>query len=453
MHIKLSVEEYENEFSRKLVINKTKRFGGFIVKKQGNIYYGWYIVLTSAIIVLLSMGMRMGIGPFVNPVMRDLGLSRTEISIIIAIGMLVYGIGMPIAGALLTWCSTRIILLIGLFTVCVSILWTINAKGMISFLLSFGILLSLGLSFLSNITLSTIISKWFVRQRGKALFYLTTGGMAGIAVMTPVGTLLIESVGWQNTLLIFAGVFICIVIPSAIFIMKEDVPEGADGANLTSERAKLNSQQSITLKDALKTKAFWQIVMGLFSCGFIMNLLGSHGVPMLIDHGFQPTTASFGIGTIGIVAIFGTMFLGSLSDRYSRRKILFFIYFARFFGIIALVSVVLPWQLFLVTIAAGLVWAGSIATSTAILGDLYGVRLLGVLNGWAFFIGHQIGAAIGSFLGGWGYEVYGTHWFSFGLAALLSLIASFTVYLLPEKPIFTKYKTGEKNNLYTNKTQ
>lgn len=415
---------------------------------RGHIYYGWYIILASSIIVLLSMGMRMGIGPFVNPVMEDLGLSRTAISIIIAIGMLVYGIGMPIAGSLLKWYSTRTILLIGLFTVCVSILWTINAKGTISFLLSFGILLSLGLSFLSNITLSTIISKWFVVQRGKALFYLTTGGMAGIAVMTPVETLLIESVGWQNTLLIFAGVFICIVIPSALFIMKEDVPEGADGGNDSSNGSRTSVQPNLTVRDALKTKAFWQIVIGLFSCGFIMNLLGSHGVPMLIDHEFQPMTASYGIGMIGIVAIFGTMFLGSLSDRYPRKNILFIIYFARFFGILGLVLVVSPWQLFLVAFVAGLVWAGSIATSTAILSDLYGVRLLGVLNGWAFFLGHQIGAALGSFLGGWGYEVLGTHLFSFGLAAFLSLIASFTVYFLPQKLTFPSYITsGEERSL------
>jgi hypothetical protein len=35
-------------------------------------YYGWYIVIAATIIVLLSTGMRMGIGPFIEPVMDDL---------------------------------------------------------------------------------------------------------------------------------------------------------------------------------------------------------------------------------------------------------------------------------------------------------------------------------------------------------------------------------------------
>ncbi|MFC5587374.1 MFS transporter [Sporosarcina soli] len=133
------------------------------------LYFGWYIVIFAGIIVLLTTGLRMGIGPFVNPIMNDLGLSRTELSLIISIGMIAYGIGMPIAGVLLKAFNTRVLLLIGLTIVCVSIGWTIFSKGVISFLLSYGVFLSIGLAFLSSVSLSPIISKWFVRE-GKHFF-------------------------------------------------------------------------------------------------------------------------------------------------------------------------------------------------------------------------------------------------------------------------------------------
>ncbi|KAB7709251.1 MFS transporter [Bacillus aerolatus] len=408
------------------------------MKNGRHTYYGWYIVASASVIVLLTMGLRMGIGPFVTPMMLDLALSRTEFSLIVSIGMIVYGLGMPLAGSLLKRFSTRFVLLTGLITVCASIVWTINSKGLFSFLLSFGIFLSLGLAFLSNITLAPIITKWFVQQRGKALFYLSTGGMAGIAVMTPVETLLIQLVGWQQTLLIFAGVFICVVLPSAIFVMREDVPEGADDAAARGGKIKQDIQLEISWKDAVKTRAYWQIVIGMFACGFGMNLIGSHAVPMLVDHHFEPMTSSFGVGVIGVVAIFSTLFLGSISDRYPRKNILFLVYFVRGMGILGLVLVATPWQLYLVAATGGLVWAGSIAMTSAILSDLYGVRLLGILNGWAFF-GHQIGGAIGSFIGGWGYETFGTHVLAFGLAAFISLIASVASYYLPEKITFPKY--------------
>ncbi|USK86039.1 MFS transporter [Peribacillus asahii] len=412
-------------------------------------YYGWYIVLSASVIVLLTMGMRMGIGPFMEPVMVDLGLSRTTLSIIVAIGMIVYGIGMPLAGMLLKTFSTRFVMLTGLTVVCLSIVWTVNSTGSVSFLLSFGVFLSLGLAFLSNISLSPIVSKWFVRQRGKALFYLTTGGMAGIAIMTPVETWLIHLVGWQQTLLILGGVFICIVLPSAIFIMREDVPKEADGAGAAGNKGRQEAPPNITWKDAVKTRAYWQIALGLFACGFGMNLLGSHGVPMLMDHHYEPMVASFGVGMIGIVAIFSSLFLAQLADRFPRKNILFLVYFVRGLGFLGLVLAATNWQLFFVAITGGLVWAGSIAMSTAILSDLYGVRLLGILNGWAFFIGHQIGAALGSFLGGWGYEVFGTHLFSFGIAGLLGIIASFASITLPQHLSFPKQLELDKQRALT----
>jgi len=53
----------------------------------------------------------------------------------------------------------------------------------------------------------------------------------------------------------------------------------------------------------LRTSPFWKISFGLFACGFSMNLIGTHGMPILMDHGFDATTSSLGIGLIGLVAV------------------------------------------------------------------------------------------------------------------------------------------------------
>lgn len=419
--------------------------------KQGGVerYFGWVIVITAAVITLLTVGLRLGIGPFVKPIMLDLAISRTDLSIIVAISMIGYGVGMPIAGMLLKRYSTRFVLLVGVILICGSILWTFFSHGMVSFLFSFGIFLSIGLSFTSPVAMTPIISRWFIRQRGKALFYLSTGSMAGIAVVTPLETLLIEAIGWRQTLLTFAGLFICIVIPAAVFIMRDEVPEGADqgksglGAAAENQGIRQLTLPEITWHDALRTRAYWQIIMGFFACGFSMNLLGSHAVPMLMDHHFEPMTASFGVGLIGIVAIFSTLLMGSIADRYPRKNILFWIYLIRGLGFLGLVFAAKPWQLYLVAATGGLVWSGSAAMTSAILGDLFGVRLLGGLYGWAYF-GHQIGGAFGSFLGGYGYEIFGTHIFSFGLTTILLLIAGWVSFHLPTQISFPQKE--QKNN-------
>ena len=398
-------------------------------------YFGWNIVAAASLLTLLTVGMRLGIGPFFLPMVEDLGFSRSLLAGIIAIGMLCYGIGMPLAGYLVARFGTKFVLLLGTVIVAISVIWTVNARTPLTFFLAFGVLMSTGLAFTSPVAVTPVISRWFTRQRGMALFFLSTGSMAGIAVVTPVLTWAIKALGWQATLLWFAGIFVAITVPIALFVIRENAPEGTD--TLPDQFPVLTPKAAIPLStlsfaDAIKTRPFWTICLGLFACGFSMNLLGTHGMPMLMDHGFDATTSSVGIGLIGVVAIFGTLVLGRIADKLERRKILSFIYFVRGLGFFALLIVGTHFELYGAAAIGGLVWAGSIAMSSAILADIYGVRLVGFLYGWAY-LGHQIGAMISSWLGGWGYEAFGTHWVAFGLSGGLLFMAAAISLTLPRK--------------------
>lgn len=401
----------------------------------GKWYFGWNIVAAAATLTLLTVGMRMSIGPFFLPMAEDLGFSRSLLAGIVAFGMLCYGIGMPIAGHLVGTHGTRFVLLTGTAIAVASTIWTVMARSPLSFTLAFGVAMSIGLAFTSPVALTPVLSRWFTRRRGMALFFLSTGSMAGIAIMTPVLTYAIETVGWQTTMLGFAAVFTLFTVPTAVFVIRDDAPAHTD---LTPEQRAARptgsaaAPVSLSFRQAVRTAPFWKIALGLFACGFSMNLLGTHGVPMLMDHGFDAMTSSLGIGLIGLVAIFSTLVLGRLSDVVPRRNILAAIYLIRGLGFFALLLVGTHWELYAAATLGGIVWAGSIALSSAILADVYGLRLVGVLYGWAY-LGHQIGAMISSWLGGWGYDTFGTHWIAFGGAGAILLIAAAISLRLPLK--------------------
>lgn len=406
--------------------------------KVGSWYFGWNIVAGASLLTLLTVGMRMGIGPFFLPIAEDLGFSRSLLAGIIAIGMLCYGLAMPLGGYLVARRGTKFVLLLGVTVVVVASVWSIYARTPWSFFLSFGVLLSVGLAFTSPVAVTPVISRWFTRQRGMALFFLSTGSMAGIAVMTPVLTTAIHHYGWQATLLGYAIAFAVIAVPIAVFVMRDAAPLGTDTLNsnaaaTTSSTNKYAAQTAaMTFGQAIRTVPFWKICLGLFTCGFSMNLLGTHGMPMLMDHGFDSTTSSFGIGLIGLVAIFSTLVLGRLADKIPRRYILSTIYLIRGLGFFALLIVGTHFELYVAAAVGGIVWAGSIAMSSAILADLYGIRLVGILYGWTY-LSHQVGAMISSWLGGWAYEAYGTHWVAFGSAGVLLILAAALSLTLPTK--------------------
>jgi MFS family permease len=405
-------------------------------RSAGRWYFRWNIVAAAALLTRRSGGLRMGIGPFFLPMASDLGFSRSLLAGIVAVGMLCYGLGMPLAAHLVARFGTRAVLLAGTLIVVGSTIWTVLARDAVSFLLAFGVLMSLGLAFTGPVAMTPVISRWFSRRRGMALFFLSTGSMAGIAVMTPVLTLAIETVGWRATLLGFAVAFTAVTVPLALFVIRDEAPPHAD---LLPEQIVVASSagadpapQPLSFGAAIRTAPFVKVCLGLFACGFSMNLLGTHGMPMLMDHGYDATTSSLGIGLIGLVAIFGTLVLGRLSDRLPRRNLLAVIYFVRGLGFFALLVVGTHWELYAAATIGGIVWAGSIALSSAILADVYGVRLVGILYGWAY-LGHQVGGMISSWLGGWAYDTFGTHWVAFGASGTLLLMAAAVSMRLPQK--------------------
>jgi MFS family permease len=405
-------------------------------------YPGWTIVAAATLLTLLTVGMRMGIGPFFLPMAHDLGLSRSLLSVIVAAGMLCYGLGMPLAGWLVGRWGTRRVLLLGTAIVASSSVWTALARDVVSFGVAFGILLSFGLAFTSPVALTPVLSRWFVRRRGMALFFLSTGSMAGIAVMTPVFGALIEAAGWRYAMFGFAAAFVAYAVPAALFVIRDDAPPQADRLPAAQSDAAAGAAQStaaapppaapLPLSHALRSVPFWQVTFGLFTCGWSMNLIGTHGIPMLMDHGFDATTSALGIGMIGVTAIAGTLVLGRMADVLPRRNLLAAIYGVRGLGFFALLVVGTHVELYAASAVGGLVWAGSIALSSAILADVYGVRLVGVLYGLAY-LGHQVGATISSWLGGWAYETWGTHWIAFGSAGALLLAAAGVAMRLPPK--------------------
>ena len=60
------------------------------------------------------------------------------------------------------------------------------------------------------------------------------------------------------------------------------------------------------------------------------------------------------------------------------------------------------------------------------------MRLVGVLYGLAY-VSHQVGGTLSAWLGGWGYEVLGSHWIAFGGAGALLLVAAGISLQLPQR--------------------
>jgi MFS family permease len=401
------------------------------------IFYGWWVAVALSIIVFLSSGIRFTIGPFLKPVSADLGLDRGSFSLVIALSLLLYGAFMPLVGRLVERMGSRVVCSAGAVVMAASLMLTGRMTTLWEFYLYYAVVGSLGLAATGHVMGSVTLANWFVRRRGVAMSFLGSASMAGMAVLVPAAMWCILRFGWRTSFVILGIGALLIMLPLTLWVLRDDPeslglePDGVPAAPAASGGVRSLIERT-AIAEALQVPSFWLLTAGLFNCGFSMSLLAAHGVPMLTDHGFHPMAASSAIGFLGMTAIGGGIVLGLISDRWGRKPVLAAVYLLRLVAFSMLFLVRDPALLLVVAAIGGVGMSGSLAMTSALTGDIFGRYSVGSLFG-VIFLSHQVGSSLGSWLGGFLFDVTGGYFAAFGMAGALLLIAAILSLSIDEK--------------------
>jgi MFS family permease len=391
-----------------------------------SIFYGWWVVAAFCVSTFISTGVRHAVGPFLKPIVGDLGLDRASFSAVIALSLFLYGVFMPLAGMALDRFSVRVVTSAGTVLLVIALVLTALVRNFWEFAAVYGVLVPLGLAGTGPVIASGVVARWFSKRRGMALSVLGSASMTGMSLLVPAVTWLILTTGWRATYVLIAGGVLVLVLPLCLWVVR-DSPEslGLTAAGAAAvPGARPAAVERVTVGDALSTLAFWQLAGSFFTCGFSMSLLSAHGIPMFTDHGYSPMFASWALGVLGGSAIGFTVMLGALSDRFGRRPVLAAIYAGRVF-IFAGFFLIRdnPVAILTVAVLGGITMAGTGSMTSALTADIYGRFSVSSVFGMIFLV-HQTGSAIGSALAGVLFETTGGYGAAFALACAFLVGAS-----------------------------
>src|SRR6266481_1124646 len=395
--------------------------------KTGSVFYGWWVVAGFSFMTFISTGIRHAVGPFLKPIVADLGLDRASFSLVIAASLFLYGVFGPLVGLALDRFGARLTASVGTLVLVLSLVLTAFVRNYWDFAVVYGVLLPLGLAVTGPVMASGVVARWFSARRGTALSLLGSASMTGMSMLVPLVTWLILTRGWRTTYVLIAALVLVGILPVALWVIRESPEQMGltpDGAPLDAKTAGAASRERVSATTAMQTLAFWQLAGSFFTCGFSMSLLSSHGIPMLTDHGYTPMFASWTFGILGASSIGFTVMLGAISDRVGRRPVLAAIYagrvliFAGFFLIRDNPAAILT-----VAVLGGITMAGTGSMTSALTADIYGRFSVSPVLGVIFLV-HQTGAAIGSSLAGALFEATGGYGAAFAIACVFLATAS-----------------------------
>jgi MFS family permease len=386
------------------------------------------IIVCGCLIGLLSFGPRSSMGFFIQPMSRDFSWGRDVFGLALAVQNLLWGLGQPIAGAIADRFGILRVMCAGALLYAGGLLMMRYATTPLSLELGAGVLIGFGLSGCSfNLVLSAFSKLLPPEKRGLALGAGTAAGSFGQFIFAPTGVALLGTIGWQSTLMVFAGLML-LIMPLSLALSTPPA---------TSSNVPAADQQSFktALTEAFGHRSYVLLVLGFFTCGFQLAFITVHLPAYLVDRGITAQTGGWVIAAIGLFNIIGSLSVGWLQNRMPKRYILSTIYFIRAVSIVAFISLpITPASAILFGAVTGLTWLSTVPPTSALVALMFGTRWFATLFGFAF-VSHQVGGFLGVWLGGIAFEQFGSYTAIWWLSVLFGVLSALVNLPIVEKPV------------------
>ncbi|OZY58032.1 MFS transporter [Pseudomonas lundensis] len=384
---------------------------------------GW-VLLGSALILALSLGVRHGFGLFLPPMSAQFGWGREVFAFAIALQNLIWGLAQPFTGALADRFGAAKVVIVGGVLYAVGLVMMGMSDSPLSLSLSAGLLIGIGLSGTSFSVILGVVGRALPpEKRSMGMGIASAAGSFGQFAMLP-GTLgLIGWLGWSTALLVL-GLLVALIVP--LVSMLKDRPMPALGGEQTLKQA---------LHEACSHSGFWLLAFGFFVCGFQVVFIGIHLPAYLVDQHLPATVGTSVLALIGLFNIFGTYTAGWLGGRMSKPRLLTGLYLARAVVIVLFLwAPVTQFSAYLFGMAMGFLWLSTVPLTNGTVATLFGVRNLSMLGGIVFLF-HQLGAFLGGWLGGVVYDQTGSYDLIWQVSIVLSLLAAALNLPVRERPV------------------
>ncbi len=388
---------------------------------------GWTVVIALFFVLAITITARNSIG-LMMPVWNDeFGWSYASVSGAAATMMTMMAIAAPIGGVALDRYGPRGVFAFGASLVAIAFVLCSFMSEIWQLVLLFGVVGGAGFALISPSLVSATVVRYFDQRIGLATSIATSGSTGGQLALMPLLGVLVMGIGWRPTFVAVAIAMLALLIVLQLVITDSNRgPRAVTGLGLDGLH--------VALRRLAGDRTFWLLCAGFFICGFTtVGVIKIHLIPYAVACGFAPLDGAGAYGVLSLFSLVGMIGFGHLSDRFSRPVLLGSIYLMRALTFILLMQIAgsLP-ALYVFAVLFGIFDYATFPVVASLVATHIGRHIMGMTMG-LIFAAHSLGGALGSFAGGYLFDLFARYdwvWIvSVGLAATASVLS----FLIPEK--------------------
>jgi len=406
------------------------------------IYYGWYIVAASLLIIILDGLLLYSFGVFMPYINEEFGLSRAEGSSLFSFRSLILAPGFIIAGRLIDKYDPRIVIFGGGLIAAIGMFLSGFAANTWQLILFYSVFVGIGDTVL-YITCVAVVSRWFTKKRALAIGLITTGVPLSGLIANPLTASLINNFGFRYALFSLGGIMLIALL--AAFVIRgypkdlglkpygeEDIEE--DAASTTKVNTN-NDKKEWTALEAISTPNYW-IMYSMYTLAFITFLIiVTQFYNFEIDLNIPAIAAAGPAAAIGLGSIIGRTVLTSLlAEVLEYRKVLFVSLIAQGSSIILLLTFDQIWAFYLFGLLFGFFYSACVPIFPTLLARFYGLKAMGTIYG-IFGTSYSIAAISAPILAGYVFDVTGSYNYPFLFAIFACYLAAIGAFFI-KAPIY-----------------
>jgi len=432
-------------------------------------FHGWLIVLVAFFGTFISAGIGgYGLGVFLKPMTTSLGWSRTTLAWFSPVRSVVMGITGPLLGPFVEHQNgPRLLFIIGGITAGIGCFAVWGVKEAWHFYIAFGVVWGFGQSLLGGQILSgPIVSKWFVKYRGRATSIYAMGVSGGGVVFIPLNTFLIDKYGWEYSWLILGFITLLSIIPLSFLYMRrqpEDMNLLPDGESKVfakeissalsadpillfeydSENNPISAadiEVSWTVKEASKTSSLWLLILSFNLMTMSIGATLLNQVPYLTDKNLGIGIATLAATSFGFVAMASKIPWGILADRFDIRYVTALCFLSAGLGLFLLVIADSIVVIFLYVLFYGIGAGGPPVLQNVMWSNYYGRKFQGAIRG-TFAPLNIIGMGFAPVFATWIYDSTGNYDIAFFVFAIGCLLGGVCI-IFAKPPVHNSLKNS-----------